>query len=118
MPGLTKRKAANKVMTIRAVVQGVGHYLPEKVVPNSEFEKSLDTSDDWIVARSGIERRHFAAERAKAQGTAQTGQNSVQNLPSDVIARQVNQVAADLGLSDTAGGEHARRRATLRRAAE
>lgn len=62
MPGLTKRKAANKVMTIRAVVQGVGHYLPEKVVPNSEFEKSLETSDEWIVARSGIERRHFAAE--------------------------------------------------------
>ncbi|THD74835.1 ketoacyl-ACP synthase III [Thalassobius vesicularis] len=49
-------------MTIRAVVQGVGHYLPEKVVPNSEFEKSLETSDEWIVARSGIERRHFAAE--------------------------------------------------------
>ena len=62
MPGLTKRKAANKVMTIRAVVQGVGHYLPEKVFPNSEFEKSLETSDEWIVARSGIERRHFAAE--------------------------------------------------------
>lgn len=67
---------------------------------------------------SESDRRHFAAERAKAQGTAQTGQNSVQNLPSDVIARQVNQVAADLGLSDTAGGEHARRRATLRRAAD
>ena len=49
-------------MTIRAVVRGVGHYLPERVVPNSEFEASLDTSDEWIKARSGIERRHFAAE--------------------------------------------------------
>lgn len=49
-------------MKKRAVVQGVGHYLPERVVPNSEFEKSLDTSDEWIRARSGIERRHFAAE--------------------------------------------------------
>jgi 3-oxoacyl-[acyl-carrier-protein] synthase-3 len=49
-------------MTIRAVVRGVGHYLPEQVVPNSEFEASLDTSDEWIKARSGIERRHFAAE--------------------------------------------------------
>lgn len=48
-------------MTIRAVVRGVGHYLPERVVPNSEFEASLDTSDEWIKARSGIERRHFAA---------------------------------------------------------
>ncbi len=49
-------------MTIRAVVRGVGHYLPERVVANSEFEASLDTSDEWIRSRSGIERRHFAAE--------------------------------------------------------
>jgi 3-oxoacyl-[acyl-carrier-protein] synthase-3 len=49
-------------MTIRAVVQGVGHYLPEKIVPNSAFEKTLDTTDDWIKSRSGIARRHFAAE--------------------------------------------------------
>ena len=49
-------------MIRRAVVAGVGHYLPERVVPNSEFEKTLDTSDEWIRARSGIERRHFAAE--------------------------------------------------------
>lgn len=49
-------------MTTRAVVKGVGHYLPQRIVPNSEFEASLDTSDEWIRARSGIERRHFAAE--------------------------------------------------------
>ena len=48
-------------MIRRAVVKGVGHYLPERVVPNAEFEKTLDTSDEWIRARSGIERRHFAA---------------------------------------------------------
>ena len=49
-------------MMRRAVVKGVGHYLPARVVPNAEFEKSLETSDEWIKARSGIERRHFAAE--------------------------------------------------------
>ncbi len=49
-------------MTIRAVATGVGHYLPERIVPNSEFEKTLDTTDEWIRTRSGIERRHFAAE--------------------------------------------------------
>jgi len=49
-------------MTIRAVVRGVGHYLPARVVPNSEFEARLDTSDEWIRTRSGIERRHFAAD--------------------------------------------------------
>ena len=48
-------------MTLRAVVKGVGHYLPENIVPNSHFEKTLDTTDEWIRTRSGIERRHFAA---------------------------------------------------------
>jgi 3-oxoacyl-[acyl-carrier-protein] synthase III len=47
---------------MRAVVRGVGHYLPERVVPNAEFEASVDTSDEWIRSRTGIERRHFAAE--------------------------------------------------------
>ncbi|TCO72500.1 beta-ketoacyl-ACP synthase III [Rhodovulum euryhalinum] len=49
-------------MVTRAIVRGVGHYLPARVVENAEFEKSLDTSDEWIRTRSGIERRHFAAE--------------------------------------------------------
>ncbi|WP_347313346.1 beta-ketoacyl-ACP synthase III [Defluviimonas sp. SAOS-178_SWC] len=49
-------------MTIRAVVRGVGHYLPERVVPNSEFEARVDTTDEWIRARTGIEQRHFAAD--------------------------------------------------------
>ena len=49
-------------MVVRAVVRGVGHYLPEHVVENSWFEDRLDTTDEWIRARSGIERRHFAAE--------------------------------------------------------
>ena len=49
-------------MTLRAVPVGVGHYLPDRIVPNSEFEATLDTNDEWIRSRSGIERRHFAAE--------------------------------------------------------
>lgn len=49
-------------MTRRAVVKGVGHYLPERVVPNAYFENTLETTDEWIKARSGIERRHFAEE--------------------------------------------------------
>jgi 3-oxoacyl-[acyl-carrier-protein] synthase-3 len=49
-------------MTIRAVVRGVGHYLPARIVPNAELEKLVETTDEWIRSRSGIERRHFAAE--------------------------------------------------------
>ncbi|HWL55793.1 MAG TPA: beta-ketoacyl-ACP synthase III [Paracoccus sp. (in: a-proteobacteria)] len=46
----------------RAVVRGTGHYLPERVVENSWFEDKLETSDEWIRSRTGIERRHFAAD--------------------------------------------------------
>ncbi|WP_213685336.1 beta-ketoacyl-ACP synthase 3 [Roseicyclus sp.] len=49
-------------MMIRAVPIGIGHYLPTRVVANAEFEKTLDTTDEWIRDRSGIERRHFAAD--------------------------------------------------------
>ena len=58
-------------MTTRAIVRGVGHYLPKRVVENSEFETSIDTSDEWIRSRSGIERRHFAAtgETTSTMGT-------------------------------------------------
>lgn len=45
----------------RAIVRGTGHYLPENVVENSWFEGKLDTTDEWIRTRTGIERRHFAA---------------------------------------------------------
>ncbi|UWR27814.1 ketoacyl-ACP synthase III [Sulfitobacter sp. S223] len=49
-------------MMMRAVVKGIGHYLPERIVENAEFEATLDTNDEWIRSRSGIERRHFAGE--------------------------------------------------------
>ena len=60
-------------MTRRAVVIGVGHYLPDRVVLNAEFEKTLDTTDEWIKSRSGIERRHFAAPD---QGTSDLATNA------------------------------------------
>ena len=49
-------------MTLRAIVRGVGHYLPERVVSNAEIETFVETTDEWIRSRSGIERRHFAAD--------------------------------------------------------
>jgi 3-oxoacyl-[acyl-carrier-protein] synthase III len=52
--------------------RGVGHYLPERVVENAEFEATLDTSDEWIRSRSGIERRHFAAEGETTSAMAVT----------------------------------------------
>ena len=55
---------------LRAVPRGCGHYLPARVVENEEFAQTLDTSDEWIRARTGIERRHFAAEGEKTSDLA------------------------------------------------
>jgi len=41
---------------------GVGHYLPEKILTNKDLEKIVDTSDEWIRTRTGIETRHIAKE--------------------------------------------------------
>ncbi|WP_420411063.1 beta-ketoacyl-ACP synthase III [Roseibium sp.] len=47
---------------IRSIVTGTGSYLPEKVLSNSDLAQMVDTSDEWIVQRTGIEQRHVAAE--------------------------------------------------------
>jgi len=45
----------------RSFVAGCGAYLPERVVENAELATLVDTSDEWIVERTGIHRRHIAA---------------------------------------------------------
>ena len=47
---------------IHSRIAGTGSYLPEKVVTNFDLEKMVDTSDEWIRSRTGIERRHVAAD--------------------------------------------------------
>lgn len=69
---------------IRAVAIGVGHYLPQRVVPNAEFQDWMDTSDEWIKSRSGIERRHFAADG---------------ELTSDLAVHAANAALQDAGLA-------------------
>ena len=70
-------------MTIRAVVRGIGHYLPDRIVTNVDLQSMVDTTDEWIRTRSGIERRHFVAE----------GQ-----LTSDLAARAAEAALSDAGL--------------------
>ena len=47
---------------IRAVIRGVGAYLPKKVLSNHDLSRLVDTSDSWIRERTGIEQRHIAAD--------------------------------------------------------
>jgi 3-oxoacyl-[acyl-carrier-protein] synthase-3 len=55
----------------RAVLTGIGQYLPRNIVSNDELSKRVDTSDAWITERTGIRQRHFATpdETAAYMGT-------------------------------------------------
>ena len=47
---------------IRSVVLGCGSYLPQRILTNAELATQIDTSDEWIVQRTGIRQRHIAAD--------------------------------------------------------
>ncbi|MCB1424847.1 MAG: 3-oxoacyl-ACP synthase, partial [Notoacmeibacter sp.] len=47
---------------IRSVILGAGSALPRRVMANTDFENIVETSDEWIVQRTGIRRRHIASE--------------------------------------------------------
>jgi 3-oxoacyl-[acyl-carrier-protein] synthase-3 len=49
-------------VTIRSVVLGCGSYLPQRILTNAELASRIDTSDEWIVQRTGIRERHIAAD--------------------------------------------------------
>jgi len=52
-------------MALRSVVSGVGAYLPQRILTNAELSRRVDTSDEWIVERTGIRQRHIAADNEK-----------------------------------------------------
>ena len=69
---------------LRAVALGCGHYLPARVVENDEFAAMVETSDEWIRTRTGIERRRFAADG---------------EMTSDLASAAARAALADAGLT-------------------
>ena len=47
---------------IRSVIRGVGAYLPKRRLTNHDLAKIVDTTDEWIIERTGIKSRHIAAD--------------------------------------------------------
>lgn len=85
---------------VRVKISGVGHYVPDYVLTNAELEKIVDTSDEWIVTRTGIKERRilkdpdkatsYMATRAAKEVLEQTGTN-----PKDIDAILVATVTPD-----------------------
>lgn len=60
-----------------AKISGVGHYVPEKVLTNSDLEKMMDTNDEWIVSRTGISERHIVSN---GEATSHMGIHAIREL--------------------------------------
>jgi len=72
-----------------AIVAGTGSVLPERVVPNEWFEELVDTSDEWIRQRTGIAKRHFAADgQATSDLAAEATRRALES--AGVAAEQVD----------------------------
>ncbi|MAG56909.1 MAG: 3-oxoacyl-ACP synthase [Planctomycetes bacterium] len=65
-------------------ILGTGHYVPEKVLSNFDLEKLVDTSDEWIFARTGMRERRIAApEEATSDLCIQAGRRALENAGVD-----------------------------------
>src|ERR1700720_5047279 len=64
----------------RSVVLGLASYLPKRIVSNADLEKSLETTDAWIVQRTGIRQRHVAAAN---EPTSRLGLNAAKVALTD-----------------------------------
>jgi len=65
---------------VNSVIAGIGSYVPEKVLTNHELERMVDTSDDWITARTGIkERRIAAADQATSDLAVEAAHNALKD---------------------------------------
>jgi len=77
-------------VTVRSVVSGVGSALPKRAVPNAELAQQVDTSDAWIVERTGIRNRYIAGDgETTASLATDAARNALEHAGID---------AADIGL--------------------
>lgn len=90
----------------RSRVAGIGSYLPEKVLTNEDLEKMVETSNQWIVERTGIERRHIAApDQATSDLCLQASLKALADAkltPQDIDMIIVGTVTGDYQMPSTA----------------
>jgi len=82
-------------------IKGTGAYLPSKVLTNADLEQLVETSDEWIVSRSGIKTRHIATGE---EDTAYMGEMSARRAMdmAGVAANQIDMIVVATATSDDA----------------
>lgn len=102
---------------VRSIISGCGSYLPERIVTNEELAERVDTSDEWIVGRTGIRQRHIAADdeltsdlaiRASQEALAAAGVEGAEidvivlatSTPDQTMPATAAKVQAAIGMDD------------------
>jgi 3-oxoacyl-[acyl-carrier-protein] synthase-3 len=75
---------------MRAIISGVGHYVPDQILSNSDLEKMVDTNDEWITTRTGIKERRILD---KEKGTSYMATKAAQ-----VVLEETNTAPEELDL--------------------
>ena len=101
---------------VRTIIEGVGSSLPKRIMTNDDISKIVDTSDEWIVERTGIRARHIADESETTRSLAvQAAKNALQHAglaagdvdliivatstPDRTFPATATQVQSDLGIT-------------------
>lgn len=92
-------------MGTRAVITGIGHAVPSKVVTNADIEKLVDTSDEWIIQRTGIRERRVCEPHETTSGLAiQAGREAMHSAgvtAADIDLVVVGTVTGDMPFPST-----------------
>jgi 3-oxoacyl-[acyl-carrier-protein] synthase-3 len=92
--------------TRRVAILGTGSYVPERILTNAELEKMVDTTDEWIVTRSGIRERHIARDdQATSDLGAEAARRALANAgvkPEEVDLIIVATLSPDMPFPNTA----------------
>ena len=87
-------------MTRHATIAGVGSFLPDNRIPNSYFESLVDTSDEWIMERTGIRSRNFASEDVAASDLGVEAAKTAL-VAAGILAEQVDLIVCATLSGDT-----------------
>ena len=104
--GVNPPDSTSSQLCLPVGIASLGSYLPEKVLTNADLEKMVDTSDEWIITRTGISERHIAApEEATSDLAIKAARQALERAdfpPEDLDLIVVATVTPDMFFPSTA----------------
>ena len=88
----------NKEQTLTGVIRGTGACVPKRVMDNDEIAGFVETSDEWIRERTGVERRHIAEEETTVSMAVEAGRQAVEE--AGVLPEEIDMILVATGSAD------------------